>query len=434
MLINKKYLFKIFMFFIFPILSYGNNITLDEMLNMIDIKNYDREIYDLEKEKNISKEKFYNLDLYNGIKSEADIKYDYDKDKYDTTGKLIYGDFYVNVSKNKISKEIDDGDSEIIYGINKNLKNMVYSKSDSELKKLKYTKLKDKFSYLDELENKKIDLINLYEEYKNNEFETKLKSNNLSKLKAEEKILKKSYELGAIPKIDLQTLQVSRENLEIELKILDRNLKKIKDRFLYEFNIDISNKILADIQIKQIDISKYISNIGERKLQSLDLDRKITEENINYLSYSNKVPDISLGVERKKETHNNTNSENRVFLKFSKDLFYYDVNLENEKITLAQQNINHKKESEKNISMQLKIQENYNNFYRNYIINKNKANLENNKYEIMKKKYTLGNITYVEVMDVFEDYLKFEVEAEKAKNLFNGYIYEIMIRGEKNHE
>lgn len=434
MLINKKYLVKIFVFLMFSILSYSDNITLDEMLNMIDRINYDKEIYNLEKEKNLSKEKFYNLDLYNGIKSEADIKYNHEKEKYETTGKLSYGDFYINASKNKISNEINNNDNEIIYGINKNLKNMIYSKSDSELKKLEYTKIKDKFSYLDKLENKKIDLINLYKEYKNNEFETKLKTNNLSKLKAEEKILKKSYELGAIPKIDLQTLQVSRENLEIELKILNKNLKKIKNRFLYEFNIDISNKNLLDIEAKQIDISKYISNIGERKLESLNLDKKITEENINFLSYSNKVPDISLGIERKKETHNNTNSENRVFLKFSKDLFYYDVNLENEKINLIQQKINLKKENEKNISTQLKILENYNNFYKIYITNKNKANLENNKYEIMKKKYILGNITYVEVMDVFEDYLKFEVEAEKAKNLFNGYIYEIMIRGEKNYE
>lgn len=419
-------------FLMSSLISYGKNIKLDDMLKILEEKSYEREIFNLEQKKNISKEKYYNLDNYNGIKGEVSTDYDYEDDKIKSNGRVSYGDFYLDLSKDKI-KNPKNSDTEVIIGVNKNLKNMFYSKSDSELKKLEYSKKNTEYSYYDELETKKINLINLYENYKNNEFEIKLKTNNLERLKSEERILKKSYELGATPKIDLDTLQTSRKNLEIELKYLKENISKIKNRFLYEFDIDIYNKELMDIEIPKIDISNFISNIGERNIARLGLEKEITKENINYLKYSNKIPDVLIGIEHQKE-NNGYSDENRVFLKLSKDIFYYDVNLENEKLTLEQQEINISKEKEINISKKLKIEENCNNLYKNYLVNKNKAELEKNKYEIISLKYKLGDVTYVDVMDVFDDYLNYQVAAEKAKNLFNGYIYEILVRGEKNYE
>ena len=188
-----------------------------------------------------------------------------------------------------------------------------------------------------------------------------------------------------------------------------------------------------DIEIPKIDISSFISNIGERKISRLGLEKEITKENIKYLKYSNKIPEVLVGVEHQ-ERNNGYSDENRVFLKLSKDILYYDINLENEEITLDQQEINIQKEKEINISKKLEVEENCNNLYKNYLVNKNKAELEKNKYEIINLKYKLGDVTYVDVMDVFDDYLNYQVAAEKAKNLFNGYIYEILVRGEKNYE
>lgn len=429
---NKILLIKILFFLMSSLVSYGKNIKLDEMLKTLEENSYEREIYDLEQKKINSKEKFYNLDDYNGVKTSVSTDYDYEDEKFKNTGEISYGDFYLNVSKDKI-KNPENTDTEVIIGVNKNLKNMFYSKSDSEIKKLKNIRKKTEYSYYDEIEIKKINLINLYENYKNNEFEIKLKSSNLKRLKSEEKILKRSYELGATPKIDLDTLQTNRKNLEIELKYLKENLLKMKDRFLYEFNIDISNKELLDIELEEKNISKFISNIGERNVSKLGLEKKITEENINYLKYNNKMPEVLIGIEHQKKNNGNSD-ENRLYLKLSKDIFYYDVDLENEKITLNQQEKNILKEQEKNISKKLEVEERYNNLYKNYLVCKNKADLEKNKYEIIILKYKLGNVTYVDVMDVFNDYLNYEVAAEKAKNLFNGYIYEILVRGEKNYE
>lgn len=429
---NKFLFLKILFFLMSSLISYGKNIKLDDMLKILEEKSYEREIFDLEQKKNLSKEKYYNLDNYNGVRGEISTDYDYEEDKIKSNGRVSYGDFYLDLSKDKINSQ-KNSDTDVIIGVNKSLKDMFYSKSDSEIKKLEYSKKNTEYSYYDDLETKKISLINLYEEYKNNEFEIKLKTNNLTRLKSEEKILKKSYELGATPKIDLDTLQTSRNNLEIELKYLKENIKKIKNRFLYEFGIDISKDQLMDIEIPKVNISDFISNIGERKISRLGLEKEITKENIKYLKYSNKVPEVLVGVEHQ-ERNNGYSDENRVFLKLSKDIFYYDINLENEKITLDQQEINIQKEKEINISKKLEVEENCNNLYKNYLVNKNKAELEKNKYEIINLKYKLGDVTYVDVMDVFDDYLNYQVAAEKAKNLFNGYIYEILVRGEKNYE
>ena len=429
---NKFLFLKILFFLMSSLISYGKNIKLDDMLKTLEEKSYEREIFDLEQKKNLSKEKYYNLDNYNGVRGEISTDYDYEEDKIKSNGRVSYGDFYLDLSKDKINSQ-KNSDTDMIIGVNKSLKDMFYSKSDSEIKKLEYSKKNTEYSYYDDLETKKISLINLYEEYKNNEFEIKLKTNNLTRLKSEEKILKKSYELGATPKIDLDTLQTSRNNLEIELKYLKENIKKIKNRFLYEFGIDISKDELMDIEIPKVNISDFISNIGERKISRLGLEKEITKENIKYLKYSNKIPEVLVGVEHQ-ERNNGYSDENRVFLKLSKDIFYYDINLENEKITLDQQEINIQKEKEINISKKLEVEENCNNLYKNYLVNKNKAELEKNKYEIINLKYKLGDVTYVDVMDVFDDYLNYQVAAEKAKNLFNGYIYEILVRGEKNYE
>ena len=79
----------------------------------------------------------------------------------------------------------------------------------------------------------------------------------------------------------------------------------------------------------------------------------------------------------------------------------------------------------------LTILNNYENYLKEYEVNKNNSELELSKYNIKKLEYSLGKVDYVEVMEYFNSYINYEVAKEKAKNNLNGYIYEIMIRGEK---
>ena len=140
------------------------------------------------------------------------------------------------------------------------------------------------------------------------------------------------------------------------------------------------------------------------------------------------MPELSLGLERVEKGAGE--GENRVVLKISKPLFYYDAALENEQTSFKQQEILLQQKIDENAAEKLKIQSSYSNYKKEYEVLKNKTALEKNKYEIKKLEYSLGKIDYLEVMESFDDYMEYEVSQEKAKNILNSYVYEIMVRGE----
>ncbi|WP_300356783.1 TolC family protein [Fusobacterium sp.] len=408
-----------FIFLTLNIFVYAEEVTLDNLLDKISKTSYRKEIYDLEEKKTESLKKFYKLDNYNGIKSSVTTKYDDTEQIYKTTGRAEFGDLYIEGKRNH------NPENDLIIGVNKNIKNMIFSQNDSNLIKNDLKKEVNKYIFLKNMEEQKISLINLYRDYKNIEFEIQIKKNGLNTLKSEEKTLEKSFELGAIPKIELESLQYSRKNLEIEIYTLEENLKKIKSRFFYDFNIDISDKKLANITPNYKEINEYISTVGYKDIEKLKIEKDITKENIRYLNYDDKIPDFSIGLERDYRV-----DENRIVFKISKPLFYYNVNLENEKVSYEQQEILLNQKIEENTAEKLKIETTYANYIKEYRVLKNKAELEKNKYEIKKLEYSLGKIDYLEVMESFDNYMEYEVSQEKAKNILNSYVYEIMVRGE----
>ena len=409
----------VFIFLAAGLVVLGEEITLDTLLERITETSYRKEMYELEQKKTEALEKFYKINNYNGVKSSVTTKYDDTERIYRTTGRAEFGDLYIE------GKEVPNKDDDLIFGINKNIKNMIFSKNDSNLLKNDLKKEADKYTFLKNMEEQKIALIKLYRDYKTMEFEIKIKKNGLKTLKSEEKTLEKSFELGAIPRIELESLQYSRKNLEIEIETLEENLKKIKTRFLYDFKIDISGKTLANISPNYTEINAYISTAGYKDIEKLRIEKDIIKENIRYMNYDDNVPDISLGLERDSKIN-----ENRIVFKISKPLFYYNADLENEKTSYLQQEILLNQKIEENNAEKLKIKSNYANYIKEYRVLKNKAELEKNKYEIKKLEYSLGKIDYLEVMESFDDYMEYEVSQEKAKNILNSYVYEIMVKGE----
>ena len=409
----------LFIFLTLSLISYGDEVTLDDLLDKLTETSYRKEIYELEQKKTDTLEKFYKMDNYNGVKSSVTTSYDDTEQIYKTTGRAEFGDLYIEGKRNH------NPENDLIFGINKNIKNMIFSENDSNLLKNDLKKEADKYTFLKNMESQKIALIALYRDYKNMEFEIKIKKNGLKTLKSEEKTLEKSFELGAIPKIELESLQYSRKNLEIEIHTLEENLKKIKTRFLYDFKIDISDKTLSNIEPNYKEINEYISTIGYKDIEKLRIEKDIIKENIRYMNYNDKVPDFSLGLERDTRL-----DENRIVFKISKPLFFYNADLENERTSFKQQEILLNQKIEENAAEKLNIETTYANYIKEYKVLRNKADLEKNKYEIKKLEYSLGKIDYLEVMESFDDYMEYEVSQEKAKNILNSYVYEIMVRGE----
>lgn len=238
--------------------------------------------------------------------------------------------------------------------------------------------------------------------------------------------MKKSYELGAVAKIELDSIQYSIKNMQLEIDVLKRNLLKLKEKFAYDFGIEIGDNSLQEIVPPSKNFDIYVEEYGKKDIELLEFQKRKIEENIKYLNYDNTMPDITLGVE-----HSNKYDENRVVLKFSKKLFDLNIDLENEKDNLLQQEINLQQKINEREGEKLTILNNYENYLKEYEVNKNNSELELSKYNIKKLEYSLGKVDYVEVMEYFNSYINYEVAKEKAKNNLNGYIYEIMIRGEK---
>ncbi len=400
-------------------LTYSKDLSLDMMLEDLNKSSYEKEIYTIQEKINSDKEKYYKLDDFNGINTEVSSNYSDREDAFETTGRVQYGPLYFEGTKNYNSED------EAVLGVEKSLKELLYSNSKSQLKQLEYSKEIDRLDYEKRMEEQKLKLLELYKEYKNNELEIAVKKSGIEKLKVEEQKLSKAYSLGAISKIDLDSIEYSIKNMELEIKVLNSNLEKLKRKFFYDFGFEIGDATLKDIEPPKEEFSNFLENYGEKDLKILAYEIEKTKENIKYLNYNDTVPEVTLGVE-----HSNKYDENRVVLKFSKKLFDLNIELENQKDSLLQQEIDIEQKVKENEGEKLVILNNYENYKKDYEVNKNNSELELAKYNIKKMEYSLGKVDYVEVMEYFNSYINYEVAKEKAKNSLNGYIYEMMIRGE----
>lgn len=413
----KKYKF---IYFLVGSLAFGQETNLDNLLKFVTETSYKKEQYEVKKDLNKKKEKVYNLDEYNGVQTSAETSYDEYDDAYNINGRVKYGNFYIEGERRKRE------DGNFTYGIEKSLKDLVLSQNDSNLEKLQLEKKIDEKEFFQDLEEQQVNLINLYKDYKEVELEKEIRSSALKTLSKEKLILEKSYSLGSIPKVDLDSLLYSYKNIQLEISNLNKELLTIKEQFLYEFKINISNLTLENINSNKINYKDYIDGVGEKSLEIEKLKKEIIIKNIDYMAYDKNVPDISVGAERNTEY-----DDNRVFLRVSKDIFYEDITLENEKSILKEKEIDILQKKRDVISERYQVEKNIYTLRKEFDVLTNERSLEESKYKIKKLENKMGKIGYIDVMESFDKYLELKIAEEKAKNNLNSYIYEIKVRGER---
>lgn len=408
------------LFIIVSNIAFTKNISLDIMLIDVEQKNYQNDIYTIEKKGREEARNNYKLGDFNGVKAEITSNYNTGDKKNENIGKVSVGPFYVEGHDKK-----DGTENYSIFGIEKNINDIFYSKEDSNLKKLDYTERKEYLNYRSKIEDEKIKLINLYKEYKINEQEIKIKNSGIEILKIEREKILKSFELGEVAKITLDVVEVNLKNIGIEISILKDMKKRIEEKFLLEFDIDIQNFKLLDIEISDIDIREYISQYGESDIEKLKLENNINKEDYEYKKFQDKYPSISLGIE-----HNTLYNDERIVLKLSKNIFDNNLEVVDADIKIKTDELKLNQYIKENETKKRNIKDNYDSYLKDYLLNKNKAELEKQKYKIKILEYSLGKITYFDVMTSFNDYMDYEVIKEKAKNNLYAYVYEIKMRGE----
>jgi len=416
----KKTLLTLLVFLLTATVVFGKKMTLDNMLDTVSRSSYRIDLWRKQMELHRDKEKYYKLDDWNGVQTSVTSQYSRQEDAWQTTGRAQWGPLYIEGTKDY------DNDDYATVGVEKNIKDLLYSKNKSELKKLDYSKKVDELTYKTDLELLKTNLITLYVEYKNNELELRVKDSGIKTLQLEREKLTKSYELGAVSKIELDTLLMNLQNLNLETLLLKDNLAKIREEFRYVYGIDTGKAELADISAKKVPYEQLTRRYGLLDLQKKQLQKEITKENIKYLKYDDKMPDLTVGLSR--DTKNN---ENRVSLTFSKRFLDYNLDLEQEKLDLDQQEISYRQAWNENEAEKRKILYNLANYENTWLVNKNKADLESKNYEIKKLEHQNGKSTYLDVMESFNDYLTYRITAEKARNSLSGYIYELKVKGEE---
>lgn len=399
---------------------------LDSMLENLSKNSYVLETYELKKETLVrKKDHAKRRDFQDGVLVTLDYQRNQKKEEessYTKKATAQLGPFFVSAYHQNGTKSDSVG-----FGVEKNVKDLFYSKYDNQLKQTSLEEEAERLEYQRNLEEKSLALVKLYQNYQDASSELGWSQEEYKKLEKEEKKIALSYQLGNVKKVDWEAIKVSRENLGLEIKNLKEKLQSYKVQFAQEFRIPIENASLPEIPMLDLDIEQGIKSYKQASIEEKKQKIAIQEESLKYLKYNEKMPDMKVRYEYLVPT-GTKKEESVIGLSVSKKLFSDQYNLKEEENLLAEMRLE-LKETERNIvSEQRTKKADYEAYRTNYQAAQNRYDLEKSKYEIRKMEYDLGKVDYISVMEVFDKYLEAKVAIIKARNALAAYMYEMKLR------
>lgn len=422
-----KYKFLIFCFLCTSL--FAKDFSLDEAIQNFNWENsYEHNIYKLDSLETNIEINSNKLGDYKGINIDSSLSTINGESK-NLHNKINFGNFFVNFNYNNANSSDSFKNNYLSFGIEKNIKDIFYSPYKSNLKRNNIKKNLNNLNYDKNIKNKKIELVNLYYDILNTKNTIKIKKLSQDYYEKEYKKVKDEYNLGLSPEINVEIVDVELKSLNLELKNLEEELKTLYKIAKINFNINFDEySSLLPIKNDE-DIKKLLENYSIDDIKILDLNLKIAEEIENYEKFNSLFPDLILSYERVKKNSNmdNFKEENLFSIKFSKKIFddnkeYKLQKINKEKVLLE---LNEKK---KNINLEKdKILNEYNEIKNSLEIANYKQELANKKYKIKNKEYELGKISYSDMLDAFNEFMKQKLEAENLENKLNSFKYKIAI-------
>ena len=429
---------KILMFFLLmaSISSFSQeSLTIDEALSRVgnNRESYEFKSFEKTKEATDIRIKDNKLGDFNGvtISSSYNITENNFEDrdrKYDKTfqNKASYGPFFVNYNF------IERDRSYVSYGVEKNLKDVFYSKYKSNIKVYDYQQELNKISYDKTIENKKINLVNLYNDILNTKNELEYRRKGYEHYKVDLDKFKKSYELGASPKINLESAELEAEDSKLQIDILETKLKSLYEIGKTDYNIDFENYKLVDFIDNNESIEKLLASYMEKDIAELKLNLSVAEERKKYSNYDRHMPDLYLAYERVDRNLRGDRyyRDQDIFsIRFSKKLFSTDSDYKLSELEVE----NLKNDLNEKIRVinaeKIKLKAEYYELSKLLSIASKKSQLAYKKYLIKEKEYELSRASYLDVIDEYNKYLSLEIENKRAKNTLNSFIYKLKIKG-----
>ena len=429
---------KILMFFLLmaSISSFSQeSLTIDEALSRVgnNRESYEFKSFENTKEVTDIRIKDNKLGDFNGvtISSSYNITENNFEDrdrKYDKTfqNKASYGPFFVNYNF------VERDRSYVSYGVEKNLKDVFYSKYKSNIKVYDYQQELNKISYDKTIENKKINLVNLYNDILNTKNELEYRRKAYEHYKVDLDKFKKSYELGASPKINLESAELEAEDSKLQIDILETKLKSLYEIGKTDYNIDFENYKLVDFIDNNESIEKLLASYMEKDIAEFKLNLSVAEERKKYSNYDRHMPDLYLAYERVDRNLRGDRyyRDQDIFsIRFSKKLFSTDSDYKLSELEVE----NLKNDLNEKIRVinaeKIKLKAEYYELSKLLSIASKKSQLAYKKYLIKEKEYELSRASYLDVIDEYNKYLSLEIENKRAKNTLNSFIYKLKIKG-----
>ncbi|WP_427170535.1 TolC family protein [Fusobacterium nucleatum] len=410
------------------------SLTIDEVLNRVENnrESYEFKSFQNTKEATDIKIKDNKLGDFNGITLSStynmtENNFEYRDRKYDKTfqNKASYGPFFLNY--NFVEKDR----SYVSYGVEKNLKDVFYSKYNSNLKINKYQQELNKISYDKNIQTKKINLVALYQDILNTKNELEYRKKAYEHYKVDLEKLKKSYELGASPKISLESVELEAEDSKLQIDILETKLNSLYDIGKTDYNIDFKNYKLLDFIENNENIDSILNNYMKDEIEELRLNLSVAKERKSYSSYDRYMPDLYLAYERVDRNLRGDRyyrDQDIISIRFSKKLFSTDSEYKLNELEVE----NLKNDLNEKIRVidaeKIKLKSEYNELLKLASIGDKKSNIAYKKYQIKEKEYELSKASYLDVIDEYNKYLSQEIETKKAKNALNAFVYKIKIK------
>ena len=403
------------LFVLISILNYSK--SLDDTIKEYEQKSYTRKINELNLRMYDSKNKEYKkgewneisitsnnnyskINISEGITNENVIKY----------GMLYYRNGY-DFSNNKfLSNKV---------GISKTLNDLIYNdyKYNLEVNNLEKEKQKITNETAKNLEIR--NLIDLYKNYKNKEYELEQGKISLEGKKKDYTILQKKYEIGYASKYDYDLAEYEYKVKQLEVDNLEKELKIYGEQFiLYNVALNSNDKLddLKTIELKKEDFY----NLRLSEADSLKIDSELNSLNTKKQTFDYKYPKVTADANYDFETKNAT-----VGIGITKIFKVQNSTIESLKIEsdkLKEEYNQKKNELISNVGQQMI---NYTTLQTNEIIKRKAVEITGKDYEIFKKKYELGTDSFANYVDKRNTYEKAKIDYVIAKNELAAFTQQI---------
>lgn len=396
---------------------FSKEYNISDVINLYNQDNYEKEYIIIEEMKLDNQLQNINTLEANGL--EAIWKNSYstlaNKNQGDSNLRLNYNDFNIQTSYNSLSE-----DSTFSVGLEKDIKNLIYSEKKYKLQTYEEDKKITLINLEDKTDNKIISLIGLYKNYQDINVELSILERDKERLNNEYSKIKIAYELGADTELNLEYAKLRYDNNLEEIELLKKDLELLTNQFEKSFKLDLNNATLLPFEKPDLNYQLNIDYIGSHDLSILESEKRNALFNNEYEKHLDKLPNMKLGADYYVDSN-----DWQLNFTISKTFASYNSSKIQSEIDLKEFEIKERELKESIKLQKLEIQTKYNSLVRNIQNLKREMEVKKMEYLIEQKRYEIGKIDYISYIEASDNFKLAESNYLKKENELSAFLLEL---------